>query len=244
MAKSKKNNICVIGCGRFGSAIVDELIQQDKSVMIIDQNDKTMAKYQSQSLVTTFILDASDINTLQSIGIDEIETVIVATPDNIEIVAVLLELNIEHIIARASSSRHARVLKQIGVDMIVRPEIETGIRTALIATNSNFIKFSKTLTELGNGFVIGSSQILNSKYINIELKDLKFNKLGVSLVLVKRGYETFMPLANTKFSLGDELTVAGKVSSITKFFGLINENDTTLEQSLPNSTRRRRRKVS
>ena len=204
---------------------MEKLIEQNIPVLAIDMDEKQLSKYSNYPLVTLINTDATDINTLQSIGIEEIETIIVATPNNIEIVAVLLELNIEHIIARASSTRNARVLKQIGVDLIIRPEVESGIRTALIAANSNFIKFSKSLTELGNGFVIGSSQLLNSKLINVELKSLKFNKLGVTLVLIKRGNETFLPSANLTFNLGDELMIVGKTSDVTKFFGILNENN-------------------
>lgn len=222
LRNSRKNNICVIGAGRFGSAVIDQLLEQDIPILVIDNDEKEIAKYANLPLVTAICADASEINTLQSIGIDEMETLIVATPNNIEIVANLLELNIEHIIVRATSGRHARVLKQIGVDLIVRPEFEAGTRTALIAANSNFIKFSKSLTELGNGFVIGSSQILNKHYIGTPLKNLKLNREGVTLVLVKRGNDTYLPHADLVFSIGDELMVVGKISNVTKFFGVIN----------------------
>ncbi|MBD5423480.1 MAG: TrkA family potassium uptake protein [Mycoplasma sp.] len=223
--KKNKSSICVIGIGRFGTAVVDELIEQNISVLAIDTNEKELLKYSNSPLVTTIAADAADIQTLQSLGVNEINTVIIGAPNNIEVVAALLELNIEHIIARAASSRHARVLKQIGVDLIVRPETETGARTALIATNSNFIKFSKTLTEIGNGFVIGSSNVLNDDYVNIQLKDLKFNYFGITLVLVKRGDDSFLPKADTKFEIGDELMVVGKTNDVTKFFGLLNEDN-------------------
>ena len=150
--------------GRFGSAVIEELVSQDISVLAIDMDEKQLSNYVNSPLVTTVVADASDIQTLQALGITEMETIIVSSPNNIEVVATLLELNIEHIIARAASSRHENVLRQIGVDLIVRPEVEAGARTALIATNSNFIKFSKTLTEIGNGFVIGSSHVLNNNF--------------------------------------------------------------------------------
>ncbi|MBR3347829.1 MAG: TrkA family potassium uptake protein, partial [Mycoplasmataceae bacterium] len=184
-------------------------------------------KYANMPLITTIIADASDFKTLQKLGINEIETVIVGTPNNIEIVAILLELNVEHIIARASSIGHARVLKQIGVNLIVRPEKESGTRTALIATNSNFIKFSRSLTELGDGFVIGSTQLLDAKYTNIPLKNLQFNKFNVSIVLVKRANESFLPTGDFVLNLGDELTIVGKITNVTKIFALLNEQYTT-----------------
>ena len=74
------NNICVIGAGRFGSAVVDQLIEQDEPVLVIDFDEKQLSKYSSFPLITSITADAADIKALQSLGIDEIETVIVATP--------------------------------------------------------------------------------------------------------------------------------------------------------------------
>ena len=220
--KNNKNSICIIGVGRFGSAVIDELLNQDIPILAIDLDEKELSKYANMPLITTIIADASDFKTLQKLGINEIETVIVGTPNNIEIVAILLELNVEHIIARASSDGHARVLKQIGVNLIVRPEKESGTRTALIATNSNFIKFSRSLTELGDGFVIGSTQLLDDKFTNIPLKNLQFNRFNVSIILVKRANESFLPTADFVLNLGDELTIVGEISNVTKIFGLLN----------------------
>ncbi len=222
--RKRKNNICVIGLGRYGTAVVDELVEHGISVLAIDEDEKPLEKYLNHPQVTQVSADATNIEALQALGLDEIKTVIVAAPNNIEIVASLLEMNIEHIIARASSARSARVLKQIGVDLIVRPEIESGTRTALIAANSNFIKFSRSLTELGNGFVIGSSQVLNNSLINIELKNLKFNNYGITLVLVKRDSDSFLPFADLKFKIGDELMIVGKIEKVMAFFELLNKN--------------------
>lgn len=220
----KKNNVCVIGVGRFGTAVIEQLVEQNHSVLAIDLDSKALTKV-SSPLVSTVILDAADLKGLQSSGIQEIDTVIVGLSENIEIVAALLELNIKHIIARASSNRHARVLRQIGVDVIVRPERESGIQTAIIATNSNFIKFSKSLTEIGEGFVIGSSYLINEKYVDISIKDAGFNNLGITIVLIKRNNDTFLPSGNLKLSLNDALTVVGKIKDVTNFFGLINIKD-------------------
>ena len=225
MAKSKKKNICVIGAGRFGTAVVEQFVEIGQSVLVIDTDEQTLSKLPSSSLISSVIADASDVKVLESLGVQDMETIIVALSNNIEIIAALLEINVEHIIARASSSRHARVLRQIGVDVIVRPEKETGIRTALIATNSNFIRYSKSLMEIGDGFVIGSSSVLNENYINIPIRDLKFNKVGITLVLIKRGNNTILPTGDLTLNLGDIVTIVGKVNNITKFFGELNEND-------------------
>ncbi len=238
--KKNRNNICVIGLGRFGFAVVSELIEQDIPVLVIDSDEKRLARFSNYPSVTTIVADASDPKILESLGINEIETIIVAISNNIDIIAILLELNIENIIARSSSSSHARILRQIGVDYIVRPEYESGTRTALIATNINFIKFSKSLTELGDGFVIGSTQILNNNYVGIELKNMHLNKLGLTLVLYKRDNQTHLPSANAKFQIGDELVVVGKIRDVTNFFGVLNSSLNQDEAKIGSRKRRRR----
>ncbi|MBR3571360.1 MAG: TrkA C-terminal domain-containing protein, partial [Mycoplasmataceae bacterium] len=77
-------------------------------------------------------------------------------------------------------------------------------------------------TELGDGFVIGSTQLLDDKFTNIPLKNLQFNRFNVSIILVKRANESFLPTADFVLNLGDELTIVGEISNVTKIFGLLN----------------------
>lgn len=156
---SNKKDICVIGVGKFGSAIVNQLIEMKRHVFAIDSEEIKLTKV--SRITSTAIADAADIDTLKSLGINQFNTVIVAAEDNVEIVAALIELGVKHVIAKAKSIRHERVLRQIGVDVVVNPDAEAGIRTALIATNTNFIKYSELLQEVGDGYAIGSTIVNN-----------------------------------------------------------------------------------
>ena len=52
-----------------------------------------------------------------------------------------------------------RILKQIGVDFIVNPQIEAGHRTAIIATNKKFIKLSKSFQNIGDNHIILTTKV-------------------------------------------------------------------------------------
>lgn len=218
-----RKDICVIGMGRFGSAVVSKLIELEQNVLAIDRDEQKLIPLKDKT-TSSIILDAADLNALVAAGVGEIDTVIVGVGDNIEIIAALLELKVKHIIARAKTHRHARVLRQIGVDVIIRPEEESGTRTALIATNSNFINFSHSLREIGDGFVIGSTTVKNIKYIGISLKDLSLNKKGITIVLVKNKENSVLPDGLLKLQLDAVITIVGKVENVTKFIGLLNKN--------------------
>ncbi|WP_127942700.1 MULTISPECIES: TrkA family potassium uptake protein [unclassified Mycoplasma] len=228
------NDICVIGIGRFGLTVVKQLIELRKYVLAIDRNKENLKEVSRNT--NTVVVDGTDIEGLRAVGINLFETVIVATSDNIEIVASLIELGAKNIIAKAKSATHERVLKHIGVDIIIRPEYEAGIRAALIATSTNFIKYSKSLQEIGDGYAIGSTALRNRDWINRPLKNLKFNKLGVSVVSIKRGPKVHLPSGNVTLGADDLITVVGKISNIVNAFGELNaEHDPSPSAALPSS---------
>ena len=224
MAGNKKD-ICVIGMGRFGYSIVEQLIELRKSVLAIDIDKVKLVR--PSRITNTAIVDGADLDGLKALGIDKFNTIIVAASENIEIVAALIELGVKHIIAKAKSSSHERVLKQIGVDVIVKPEVEAGVRTALIATNSNFIKYSELLQEVGDGYAIGSTVVNDIHWIGRPLSELKISNLGVSMVSIKRDSKVEIPTGTTKLRSGDLVTLIGKVPNLTKTFAELNDEGNT-----------------
>ena len=215
-----KKDICVIGMGRFGLSVLKQLIELKKQVLAIDQEEKNLII--PSRLTNTAILDGTDVEGLKALGIDKFNTVIVSAAENIEIVSSLKEIGVKHIIAKAGSETHERVLNQIGVDIIVRPEFDAGIRTALIATNSNFIKYSKFFEEIGDNYAIGSTVVNNNSWINKPLSELKFKKLDVSVVSIKRKSKIMLPRGNIKLKYNDIITLIGKIYNLTKSFNELN----------------------
>ncbi len=222
MAKANDKDIAIIGTGRFGTTCVEELVKMKKYVFAIDFEEKNLMPV-SRIANQSAIVDGADIEGLKALGIDKFNTVIVGASNNIEIVAALLEIGVKHIIAKARSKRHERVLKQIGVDIIVRPEYEAGLRTAIIATNPSFIKFTKTIQEVGDGYAIGSTLVKNKKWFGQTLQNIQFIELGVSIVSIKRANKVFLPFGGFTLEEDDQITVIGKIINITKAFENANE---------------------
>ncbi|AIA29528.1 potassium uptake protein KtrA [Mycoplasmopsis californica HAZ160_1] len=222
MRKKLNQNIAVIGAGRFGSAVINQLLTMNVSLLLIDRDEKNLKPFANR-VDKLVVADGADPISLEALGIKDIDIVVVATNDNTEIVAALTELQVNNIIARAQSERHANVLRQIGVKTIISPEKEAGVRTALIAANPNFAKYSLGLQELGDGFVMGTTLLTSDKFINKTLKEAKFVEKGVSVVLIKRGAENILPSGYTMLQQGDLITILGKVSDVTHVFGILNK---------------------
>ena len=227
---SNKRDVAVIGTGKFGEAVVKELIALKRHVLAIDISEINLIS--SSRLTTTAIANAKDIESLKDLGVARFQTVIVGVSENIEIIAGLIELGVKHIIAKSNSDEHERVLRQIGVDIIVRPEKEAGVKTAVIATSPNFIKYTELLQEIGDGYAIGSTNISKEKWLNKPLSELKFTSLGVSVVSLNRNGKVSLPSGNTKFKKGDLVTFIGKLNQLVKTFEEVNtEMENTRELS-------------
>ncbi|MCE6115252.1 potassium channel family protein [Mycoplasmopsis agalactiae] len=222
MAKKRNQDICIIGTGRFGSAVIGQLAKMNCSLLLVDSDEHVLNEYKdvAQKIV---VADATNIKALKALNITEMDTVVVAVSDNIEIVAALLELDVKNLIVRAKSKTHARVLKQIGANVIIQPEYEAGVRTALIAANPNFMRFSQNLQEIGDNFVMGTTSLNSQLYEGKPIKEIKFRDLGVSVVLIKRGARSILPSGLTTLERGDLLTLIGKVEDVTVMLAELNK---------------------
>ena len=123
----------VIGLGRFGLQLAISLAERNAEVIAIDKD--MQAVEQVKDIVTYAVrLDSADKEALLAQEIGEVDTAIVAIGDNFEATvltaALLKNIGVKTVIARAVSEIQKQILELIGVDRVVFPEAESGIRLA------------------------------------------------------------------------------------------------------------------
>lgn len=133
-------NILIIGTGKFGYHISKELNKLDVEILAIDIKEDRLEKVVGYSS-KTLIGDATDIEFMKTIGINNFEECIVTIGDDfqssLETVLNLKELGAKRITARASTESQKKLLMKIGADMVVYPEEDLAKMTALhCGTNS------------------------------------------------------------------------------------------------------------
>ena len=129
MALITGNPVVVIGLGRFGSAIAAELQKHGRQVLAIDV-DRQLVQDASSTLSATIEADATDEEALRQVGVHEMQEAVVAIGQDVEasilVTALLSELGIKKIWAKALSERHGRILERVGASRVVFPEVEMG----------------------------------------------------------------------------------------------------------------------
>lgn len=167
-------NIIVLGLGRFGSAVAVELAKSDIYVTAVDLDYHLVEKIAS-SVSNAVQADITEEVAMNSLGINNFDIAIIATGSDLEasIEATLIckDSGVEQVIAKASSVAHARILKKIGADMIVFPELDTGQRLAKALSGPTLMEVIEFSDEVSLIKVKA-----RKKWIGKSLVDLDFRK--------------------------------------------------------------------
>ena len=124
-----KKQFAVLGLGSFGESIALELQKLGCEVVAVD---KDMERVNGIADSVSYAMQAD-------IGDPEF---VIAEAESLEasIMAALecKEIGVPNVIAKAKNNRHATVLKKIGVDTIIFPEKEMGVRLAKNLMSASF----------------------------------------------------------------------------------------------------------
>ncbi|MBM3139004.1 MAG: TrkA family potassium uptake protein [Chloroflexi bacterium] len=216
-----KQQIAVIGLGRFGAAVAEELVKSGHEVLGVD-SDLSVVQGLSTRLTHVVQAEASDREALQRLGIAEFDVVIIAITEDLEtsILATLevKRLGVANVIAKARNDTHGEILERVGADRVVYPERDTGVRLAHSWSSRN-ITDSLDIVE---GYTV--SRVLVPKSLSGRTLAETFGEgaQGVSLLLFARGSRVAVfPSPEERLQAGDVLVLAGQLSDIERFFAAL-----------------------
>lgn len=204
----------VIGLGRFGSSIAQTLYSLGHDVLAIDKDEDIIQEI-SDSVTHAVQLDSTDENALRSLGIRNFDVAVITIGDNIQssVMAALLvkELGVKYIIAKAHNNLHAKVLKKIGVDKIVLPERDMGIRVAHNLVSPNILDYIEVSPE----YSVIEVQVLPG-WAGKTLSELKLrSKYGINVMGIKRAEGiNLSPSAEDVIEKDDVVLVIGSVEDL------------------------------
>lgn len=163
---------CVIGLGRLGYKVATTLAENGMEVMAVDSNEGIINAIRDH-VTQAICMRVTDEHSLRSIGVDEIDTVVVAMGENFEqsvLITALLKkkLNTQRVIARAINEIHKDILTLVGADEQILPEQEVGIRIA-----DNLSSPFMDLVRLDKNFSI-SQVMAPQQCIGKKLSDINF----------------------------------------------------------------------
>ena len=217
----------IIGAGRFGLSLAEALAETGTEVLLIDRNN---ALVQSAIKKVTWAIqcDATSANALESAGISECDTVVVAIGSNVEasmlVTANCRELGIKNVISKATSEIHGKILDKLGADHVVYPDRESAHRLARSITEHN----AYDLLEISEGLSLAEIDVPEA-CVGKTLAEADIRKKsGVTVLCIRRPdpknnrkpLQIIIPNPNNDaFEAEDKLIVFGTTSGIDALSG-------------------------
>lgn len=208
--------ILVVGLGRFGSSLATTLVARGQEVLAVDSSARLVQQH-ADRLTHVVQADATDEEAMRQVGAAEFTRAIVAIGTGVEAsvltTAVLSDLGVATIWAKALTQEHGRILQRIGADHVVFPEADMGAKIAHLVGGRllDFIEFD-------DGFALAkmrapaavAGQLLGESGIR--------RRFGVTVVGVKEPGRAFTYAdKDTLIEPGALLAVSGPADAIDRF---------------------------
>jgi len=210
-------SFCIIGLGKFGTALALRLAEEGNQVMVLD-TDAEKVNAIADMVTNAVIGDPSNENVLRSAGVTDYECAVVCfsgnVNDNVLITILLKEIGVKRVVSRAANDGHKKVLEHIGADVVVYPEKDMGEKLAFMLTKENvteFIEFS--------GYKLVELRVPDA-WVGKSLIDLDVRrKYGINVIAVTRSTDDVAdvsPSPSRQFSKDEKVSVIGSDKDIEK----------------------------
>lgn len=222
MARTSRNDpstVVVTGLGRFGKSLALELVEEGVEVLGIDDDPRTVERLAGR-LTHVVEADSTNEDALRQLSVHEFDRAVVGVGSKLEASiltsSILVNFGIKNIWAKAISHSHARILGQLGVHHVVRPEHDMGVRVAHRVSGRmlDYIEFD-------DGYAIVKTSP-PATILGMPLGDSRVrSKYGVTIVGVKRAGEDFTHATpDTVVETGDLIIVSGPERGVERFSDL------------------------
>ncbi|HWO97266.1 MAG TPA: TrkA family potassium uptake protein [Bacillus sp. (in: firmicutes)] len=212
-----KKQFAVLGLGRFGGTLVEELSKLNVEVLAVDRNEEVVNKYANMAtyVVQSNVNDESD---LKAMGIDNVDHAIVSFGENIEtsILATLLlkEMGIKQVWVKAANHYHQKVLEKIGADRVIHPERDMARRIAHHVVSEKIIDYIELSPDYSMVEIIASDELHNKSLLDLDVRA----KYGCNIIGIQRGDDMIVsPSAEEVILERDKLLVIGHNQDLTRF---------------------------
>lgn len=176
----------VFGLGRYGLTVASELVNSGAEVLAVDSNEASV-----NAAIATIPLckcaDVTDPAVIKQLGIGNIDTVIIAMSNHLEaaVLATMLckEAGVKTVIAKCANEMHQKILLRVGVDKVVFPENESGVRLARNLMSSGFVDVIELSNDVSMIDLAVRDEWVGKTLLELDLR----RKYTINVVAIRRG---------------------------------------------------------
>ena len=213
----EKRQYAVIGMGRFGTSVALTLVKAGQEVLVVDSDEERIQKV-AEFFTHAVVLDTTDEASLSAVGIRNFDMVVVAIGHDVQasVLTTLLlkEMGVKHIVAKAASVLHGKMLDKVGADQVVFPERDMGQRIAHNLMSTNIIDYFEVAPDLGIIEVDVRGDLVGKSLFDSHLRE----KYSITVIAIRRnGKMSLSPSPSEKLMESDRLILVGDNIGIQRF---------------------------
>lgn len=206
----------VFGLGRYGRAVAKELVNHGAEVLAVDSVQSVVNEV-SAYIPVCKCADITDPETIERLGVSNIDTVIIAIAGNLEasVMAVTLckEAGVKNIIVKCSTEMHQKILLRVGADKVVIPEYESGVRLAKNLMSNGFIDIVELSKNVSMVEIDVKADWVGKNLIELNLRGRY--SINVVAVVTDQGVQTAID-PNAPLTENSKLIVIANLDKLSK----------------------------
>lgn len=209
-------SVLIIGMGRMGRHLAKRMHQLGNDVMIVD-NNPAIIEALSDRFTNSSICDCTNESVIDSLGVDNFDVCFVTIGEDFQASLVVTSLLKKHgarrIVAKTNQDIQAELLRIIGADEIVYPEVDIAEKLAVRYNANNIFDF----VPLTDEYSIYELPILPA-WAGHTLLELNIRrKYQINIIAVKNGMNLDANLsADYRFRANDHIIVIGRSNEVFK----------------------------
>jgi trk system potassium uptake protein len=216
--RKDNHQFAVIGLGRFGRSVCSTLHNFGYQVLATDIDEKRVSEALTEGIVGHALqLDSTEPAALKEAGVFEFDTVIIAIGNYVQ-ESIITTLNVKeagvpHVVAKASSEVHCKLLRRVGADHVVFPEYEAGCALARTLTKPSILDRFDLDPDNSIVEIIVPDEFHGKTITELQLR----NRYGLNLLAVSHdGKFQINPDPNKRLERGSAMVVIGCNQNINR----------------------------
>ncbi|MGN0630548.1 MAG: potassium channel family protein [Ruminococcus sp.] len=214
--QKKKLLYGIIGLGRFGFALAEELAANGCELVVVDKDEDKVNKA-AEFTENAHIINSLTKESLQQAGIHECDVVIIGIAEKIDVCILttlhVKRLGVNRVIVKATSGEQGDILEMMGAE-VVYPERDMAMRLANKLLAPNLLEYIQLSDDINIMEIEVTEKIAGQSIISLDVrKNYKLN-----IVAIKHEENVLIDFnPDFRFSAGDTITVIGRKENISRF---------------------------
>ncbi len=213
--KNEKLSYGIVGLGRFGMALANELASAGADILVIDSDEEKVRLLREQT-DNALVVHSLDKATLAETGIQNCDVAVVCIGEQLEPSILttlnLVDMGVKKVIAKATSAEHGEILRRLGAE-VVYPERDMAVRLAKRLESSRVLDFIQLSAKINITKFAVPDKMVGHSVAETNLRA----QFGLNIIAIVNGPDVLESVhPDYVFRAGDCMFVSGSEASVNK----------------------------